>query len=170
MCPPVRAHWHHLANTIEPVLRWPTRVHNPNGKLIASAVFAQLTAVSAYTLQWAPCRPFPQKLPLPIGDLDPHLTRFLGPIRAHNPNSISIGSAVFAHCTDDHRVYLYRTLQWDALSPSTLSFPWGNLEPHLIHGSPGPPQSSTQKIISIASDVFAGLTSVTDRQTTLLGQ
>ena len=33
---------------------WPTRVHNRNGKWIGPAVFAQLTAQSAYTLQWAP--------------------------------------------------------------------------------------------------------------------
>jgi len=35
----------------------------------------------------------------------PHLTRFLGPIRAHNPNGISIGSDVFAQS----RVSLYFT-------------------------------------------------------------
>jgi len=51
MCPPMRVHWRHLANTIE--LR-PTRLRNPNGKLIASAVLAQLTVESAYTLQWEP--------------------------------------------------------------------------------------------------------------------
>jgi len=32
----------------------PTRVHNRNGEWIGFAVFAQLTAESAYTLQWAP--------------------------------------------------------------------------------------------------------------------
>jgi len=32
----------------------PTGVHNRNGKWIGLAVFAQLTAESAYTLQWAP--------------------------------------------------------------------------------------------------------------------
>jgi len=45
MCPPMWAHWHHLANTIELVL--PSahpRVHNTNGKSIGSAVFAQLMA------------------------------------------------------------------------------------------------------------------------------
>jgi len=48
----------------------PTRVHNPNGKPIGSAVFAQLTAESPYTLQWATLSP---KLALLMGDLDPHL-------------------------------------------------------------------------------------------------
>jgi len=47
-------------------------------------------------------RPFPQKFPLPTGDLDPHVTRFLRPIGAHRPNGISIGSALFS--TDDRRI------------------------------------------------------------------
>jgi len=75
-----RANWHHLANMIEVVhigatcrirlnfcFLQPTRVHNPNGKSIGSAVFAQLTAESPYILQWVPLSP---KLPLPMGDLD----------------------------------------------------------------------------------------------------
>jgi len=33
------------------------------------------------------------------GGSGPHLTRFLGPLRPHNPNGISIGSAVFARLT-----------------------------------------------------------------------
>ena len=49
-CLPMRAHWQHLANTIEFLRLRPTRVHNPNGKLIGSAVFAQLTAESPHTL------------------------------------------------------------------------------------------------------------------------
>ena len=48
----------------------PIRVHSPNSKSIGSAVSAELTAESAYTLQWGP---FPQKLPLLVGDGDSHL-------------------------------------------------------------------------------------------------
>jgi len=40
----------------------PTQILNPNGNLIGSAVFAQLTSDFAYTLQWA--TPSPSKLPL----------------------------------------------------------------------------------------------------------
>ena len=40
-----------------------------NGISIDSAVFAQMTAEYPYTLQWD--APFPSKLPLPKGDLDP---------------------------------------------------------------------------------------------------
>ena len=64
--------------------------HNPNGILIGSAVFAQMTVECPYTLQWD-C-PLPPKLPLPMGDLDPHLipgTWFPGPTRVLNPNGIS---------------------------------------------------------------------------------
>ena len=82
-----------------------------------------LTAESPYTLQWAP---FPPKLPLPTGDLHLHLTRFLGPIQAHNPNSISTGSAIFEQMTAECPY----TLQWDG--PFTLQncpFPWEDLDP-----------------------------------------
>jgi len=48
-----------------------------------------------------------------MGDLDPHLTRFLGPIQAHNPNGILIGSAVFAQMTAECPY----TLQWGAPFP-----------------------------------------------------
>jgi len=59
-----------MANTIDFCFLQPTRVHNPNGKSIGSAVFAQLTAESPYTLQWALLSP---KIAPSHGDLDPHL-------------------------------------------------------------------------------------------------
>jgi len=55
----------------------PTWVHNPNGKLISSAVFAQLTAESPYTYNGLF---FPPKLPSQWGYLDSHLIHdSLGP-------------------------------------------------------------------------------------------
>ena len=70
----------------------------------------------------------------------PHLTRFLQPIRAHNPNGISVGSAVFAQMTTECPY----TLQWNApFSPQCCRFPCGDLDPHLKHGSLGPPESSS---------------------------
>jgi len=59
MYPYGRAHWRHLANTIELCFLQPTRVHNPNVKSIGSAVSAQLTATLS------------PKLPILVGDLDP---------------------------------------------------------------------------------------------------
>jgi len=75
--------------------------------------------------------PFPQNCPFP----------FLGPTSAHNTNGISIGFRHF--CTDDCRVSLYFTLG-RPFPPSKLPFPMGGSGPHLIHGSLGPPISSTQ--------------------------
>jgi len=43
--------------------------------------------------------PFPKKLALPTGDLDPSNTLLLWLTRVHKPNGISIGSAVFAGFT-----------------------------------------------------------------------
>ena len=63
--------------------------------------------------------------------MEPQLSaRFLGPIRAHNPNSIWIGSAVFAQMTAECPY----TLQWDAPFPQKkLPIPIGGSGPHLIH-------------------------------------
>jgi len=68
------------------------------------------------------------------------------------------------------------TWQWDALPPQNGPFP-GDLDPYVIRGSPGPTRVLNPNGISIDSAVFAGLSSVTDRQinrqtdrqTTLLG-
>jgi len=64
------------------------RVHISNDISIGSAAFAQLTAERPYTLQQATFPP--SKWPLPMGDQDPNLIQFLGPIRAHNRNGILI--------------------------------------------------------------------------------
>jgi len=56
----------------------------------------------------------------------PSNTRFLRPIRAHSPNGIPIGSAVFAQTT----VECPYTLQWDVHSPRKICpFSWGDLDP-----------------------------------------
>ena len=66
------------------------------------------------------------------------------------------------------------TLQWDAQSPPKICpFPWGIWTPSNTWFL-GPTQALNPNGSSIGSTVFAGLTSVTDRQTdrqtTLLGQ
>jgi len=88
-------------------------------------------------------------------------TQFLGLIRAHNPNGISIGSAVFAQTAE-----CPYTLQWDALAPQNCPFSWGIWTQSNTQFS-GPTRVLNPNGISIGSDVFAGLTSVTDQQTTL---
>jgi len=57
----------------------PSRLHNRNGKWIGLTVFAQLTAESAYTLQWAPLS---TRIAPSHGDLDlPCNTHAFGPCR-----------------------------------------------------------------------------------------
>jgi len=45
------------------------RAQNQNGTSIGSAIFAQMTAECAYTLQWFACFP-PQNCPFPCWHLD----------------------------------------------------------------------------------------------------
>jgi len=87
-------------------------------------------------------------------------TRFHGPIRVHNPNGISIRSAV---CTQFTAEGTY-TLQWLAPLLSKLSIPTGNWTPSntwLL----GPTRVHIPYTNSIGSATFARLTIVTDRQT-----
>jgi len=65
-------------------------------------------------------------------------TWFLGPIRVHNPNGISIASAIFSQLTAECPY----TLQWATPPPWKLPLPVGDLDPHVIRGSLGPPESS----------------------------
>jgi len=105
---------------------------------------------------------FHLKITLPMGDLDPHLTRLLGSIQAHNPNGISIGSAIF--CMDGRTVSLYFTMG----CPFPLKTVPSNegSGPHPIHSSLGPPESSTQTVSrSVQLFLQGSLVWQTDRQT-----
>ena len=76
----------------------PMQAHNPNSTSIGSAVFAQMTAVCPYTLQWLAC--FQLKIaPSHVGIWTPRNTRFIGPTRVRNSNGNLIFSAVFAGLT-----------------------------------------------------------------------
>jgi len=63
-----------------------------------------------------------------------------GPNRVQIPNGISIDSAVFAQLT---AVSCY-TLKWATISPHKIAPSHEGSGPHLIHGSLGTPESSTQ--------------------------
>jgi len=113
--------------------------YNPNGILIGSTVFAQMTAKCPYTLQWD--APSPSKLFLSMGDLQPHLIHdFLGP-----PEPITQMASWSV------QPFLHRWPQsvpilcnGTPLPPQNCPFPWGDLDSHLIHGSLGQSKSSTQ--------------------------
>jgi len=114
--------------------------------------------------------PFPPKLLLPMeGPGPPSKLWFLGPVWADNPNDITIGSSVLAQMSAECPY----TLQWaiPPLPPQNCPFPWGNLDPHLIHGFLGLPESSTQTASwSVHPFLQGSLVWQTDRQTMLLCQ
>jgi len=78
---------------------WPTRVHNPNGTSIGSAVFARMTAECVYTLQWFGFF-LPQISPSHVGIWTSFNTWFIGPTRVLNASGNLIVSPVFAGLTD----------------------------------------------------------------------
>jgi len=104
--------------------------------------FRTFGLVNLLSANWLTDKFSVNRLTMNIPTLDPHLTRVLRSIRAHNPNSISIGSAVFAQMT----IECPYTSQWDALFPSKLPFPCGESGPpsntcftgHWAHPSPQP--------------------------------
>jgi len=147
-----RAHLCHLANTIGHVhtgatwhilnlcFLWPTRVHNPNGKLIGLAVFAQLTAESLYTVFGATFR---QNCPIPWGHLDLHLTHaFLVPSEPATQMAFRSQSA------------LYFTIACPVPLKTTPSH--GGLGPQSNTWFPGPTRVLNANSILVGSAVFDG--------------
>jgi len=109
--------------------------HNWNGISIGSAVLAQLTAMSGM-----PWHVFPLKLPLHMGLWTSSNTCFLGP-----PESIT------QRARRSVQPFLHSSLQSDPIlyneppvPSSKLSLPVKDLDPHLIHGSMGPPEFSAK--------------------------
>jgi len=138
--------------------------HNPNRMTIDSTVSTQVTAECPYTLLWAP---FPPKLPLPKGHLDLHLTHdSVGPSEPMTQTG-SRSVRPFSHRWPQSVPILYNGT---SLPPcSKLPFPMEDMDPHLIHGSLGQPESSTQTESRLVQPFLQGsLVWQTDRQTMLL--
>jgi len=154
MCP----HWRHLANTTELVLPSVHLSPRPKQQIDRFSRFFTAHGRSPYTLEWAPLSP---KLPLPIGDLKLHLTHdSFGP---SEPTTQTASRSVHP--------FLHRWSQSVSLSftmgrplPSKLPFPWG-CWPSSNTTFLGPTRVLNPNRMSIASAVFAGFTSVTDRPT-----
>jgi len=118
----------------------PTRVHNLNGKSIGSADSAQLTAESPYTLQWVTLSP--KIAPFRGVDLDPHLIHDSLNQTEPTIQMASRSVQLFSHRWPQGVSILYNGTP---LSPFKLPLPMGgDLDPHVIDGSLGPPESSTQ--------------------------
>ena len=85
--------------------------------------------------------PFPEKLPLRLGQYGPKCNTWsLGPTWVHNPSSVSVSSAIFAglHSTASSGMLRH------VLFPKNCTFALGNLDPHPIHKSLCPPESKSQ--------------------------
>jgi len=157
MCPCQRAHWRHLANTIELVLPPESTTQTANRSVQPFLHSSRHKVSILYN-----GRLFPPKIaPSRGGIWPPSNSRFLAPDRAYSPNGILIVSAVFARVTAECPY----TLLWDAPFPSKLPLPIGGSGPPSNTWFPWPTRVLNPNCISIGSAVLAGLTSVTDRQT-----
>jgi len=115
-----------------------TGIHNPNDTSIGSAIFAQLMAECRRA---CPGMYFPLKIKDSHWGSGPHLIMVSW---AHpSPNPKRHLNCFSRFCTTHCRVYLYFTMGCP-FSPQDCPFPCGNLDPHLTHGSLGPPKSSHQ--------------------------
>jgi len=146
------------------MILWAILIPESKGITIGSAVFTQVTALGViyFTILYNG-HPFSQNCPFPWGDLDPHLTQdSLGP---SEPTTQTEFQSVqpFLHRWPQNVPVLYNGMP---PSPSKLPLPTGDLDPHLIHGSLGPPESSTQMASrSVQSFLQGSLVWKTDRPT-----
>jgi len=168
--------WWHMGTTCRIrlnlcILR-PTRVHNPNGTSICSAVFAQLTAESTYNLYWTPLS---TRISPSNGRSKPHVKHdALGPCE---PTTQTAPRSVqpCLHRWPRSVPILHNGLP---VSRSKLPRPMLASGPHVIRGPLGPPESWTEMATwSFQPFLWGSLAWLcdrltewqTDRQTTLLG-
>jgi len=132
-------------------------VHNPNGVSIGSAVFAQITAECRYSLQRAA-----PSLSLKITLTHTRIHGSLVPSETTNQTASRSIQPFFAQNTVQ---YPY-ILQWDAPSSVKVAPSHGGSGPHLIHGSLGLLESTTQTASrSVQPFVQGSLVWQTDRPT-----
>jgi len=123
MCPHIRGHWHHPANTIELVL--PSAHLSPQPKRQIDQFSCFCTAHSRKSLYFTMGAPFPPKLPLPMKDLDP--IYFMIPWAHPNPQPkwhLDWFSCFYTH---DCGVSLYLTMKRPFSPPKKLSLPIGGI-------------------------------------------
>jgi len=138
MCPPMRAYWRHLANTIELVHPWAHSSPQPKWQIDQFSHFCIAHGRKSRYIKIG--APVPQNCPFPWVDLDP--IKHMIPWTNLSPQPKWHLDWFSRFCTDSRRVSLY--FSGSPLPPLELSLPMGDLDPHLIHGSLGPPKSSTQ--------------------------
>jgi len=115
-CASTRAHWCHLANTIE--LVHPSAHSSPQSKRQMDRFSRFCTAYGRRCLYLTMGTPIYQNCPFPWGIWTSHVTRDeFRPMRSHNSNGTSIGSAVFAQMTAE----CFYCLQWFACFPLKIA-------------------------------------------------
>ena len=101
----------------------------------------------------------PKNCPFAWGNLEPHLTHgSFGPIECSTEMASRLVQP-FLHSSPQRVPILYNV---PPLLSSKLPLPVGDLDPHLTHGSLGPPESSTQTTSRSVELFLAMLTTVTD--------
>ena len=156
MRPPMRAHWCHLANMIE--LVHPSAHSSPQPKRKIDQFSRFCIAHGRKCLYFTMGAPIQQICFFPWGNVNPIMMPWAN-VSPQHKRHLDWFSRV---CTHDHRVSVYFTMV--RLFPlQNCPFPWGIWTPcntWLL----GPTQVLNPNGNSITSAIFAGLTSVTDRQ------
>ena len=130
-CGHISATWRTRLNSC---FLWPTRVNNPNGKSISSAVFAQLR-VECRRVHWC------------------HLTNtieFVLPSAHPSPQHKRQIHRCSCFCTAHSRKSLYFTMA----DPKNSPLLWGNLDPRLTRDSLGGPSEPTTQTASRSVQPF----------------
>jgi len=143
------------------VLPWANPSPNPKRHLDRFSRFC--TARDRESLNVTTDRPSSLlKFPFAIGDLDPHLIhRVLAPHKS-STQTVSLSVQPLPH-TSPQSVPIGLLYNGPPFPPQNCPLAWEReLDPHLIHR---PTRVLKENGISIGSTVFAGLTTVTDRQT-----
>jgi len=158
-------HWRHLANTIELVL--PSSYPSPQPKRQIDRFSRFCTARGKKSLNLTVGDPFPN-CPFLWGSGSPSNSWFLGRVRAHVQSKRHY-DRFSRFRTGDRRVSLYFTMGYPA--PLKIAPYHGDLDPieHTFpraHRSPQP-KRHFERFSCVCS---AHYSSVTDRQTTLLGR
>ena len=136
--------WGHIGATwrirLNLCFLWPT---SPQLKQQIDRFSRFCTAHGRKSLYFATGAPFPQNCPFPWGSGPPIRYLIYDSLGQSEPTTQTASRSV--------QPFLLRwpqcpyTSQWDAPSPpSKLPLPMGDMDPHLLHGSLGPPESSTQ--------------------------
>jgi len=134
--PVLRAHVGQSASlNCGPCLLW--RNGRPSQQLLISCC----TADGRESLYFTVGRIFHSKLPLPTGDLDPHLIHDSPGVSEPTTQTASRADQPFLHNLAQSVPILYK---WPRFGPSKFSLPMGVLYRHLIYDSVAPPESFVQ--------------------------